>query len=88
VLLVSPAHHDRPVGPELVLHLHDLTGTVGIEDLDDVQRVVQDHLRTRLELVRIEVGSGHHTHLPAGGHHVDRAVLVGADEDPEGGGGL
>ena len=73
---------------ELVLDLHDLTGAVGIEHLDDVQRVVQDHLGARLQLVRVEVGSGHHAHLPSGGHHVDRAVVVGPDEDPERGGRL
>ena len=88
VLLVAAADDDGPVGAEPVLHLHDLARAVGVEDLDDVEGVVQDHLRAGAELVGVEVGGGHHAHLPARGHDVDGPVIVAADENPERGGRL
>src|SRR3954447_503717 len=83
VLVIAAAQDDRPVGPKLVLDLHDLARAVGFEDLDDVERLVQQQLRTRPHLRRVDVGRRQHAHLAAGRHDVHRAVVVGAHEHTE-----
>ncbi len=87
-LLLAPADHDDAVVVETVLHLEHLALAVGLEDLHDVQRLVQDHLGPLHERGRVDLGRDAHAHLASAGEHVDRAVVVRSQEHAEGRGRL
>ena len=81
--LVAATEDKRPVVAETILHLDDFAGAIRIQDLHRVQRLVEDDLRTRDDLHDFDVRRGHHPHLAACGHDVERPVVVGPEEDAE-----
>ena len=83
VLVVAATEHDRTVGAEPVFDLHDLAGAVGRQDLDHVQGFVQQELRPRLHLLRVDVGRRQDAHLAPRGDDVHRPVVVRAEEHAE-----
>ena len=83
VLFVAAADHDHAIVAEAILDLHDLTGPIRIEHLDDVERLVEHDLHTRAEGPFVEIGGRHHAHLATGGEHVDRSVVIAREVDPE-----
>ena len=82
-LLVAPAHHDHTIVAQPVLHLHDLARSIGQQHLDDVERLVEDHLGALAQAVGFDVRRDVHAHLPSRREHVDRAVVVGGEVDAE-----
>src|SRR5918912_294396 len=62
--------------PEPVLDLEDLALPIRLEDLDGVQRLVQDDLGAAHEARRIDLGRRVDAHLPAAREDVDGAVVV------------
>ena len=83
MVLVSSAEDHHAVGSQLVLHADDLARTVGAQHLDHVQRFVEHHLGSGHDLRDVDVRRRQHPHLAPGGHDVERAVLVAAEEHTE-----
>ena len=73
---------------EAILDLDHFSLPIGWEDLDHVQRVVHDHLSSRDQGFGGDVRGQVHSHLPARGNYIDRAVVVGSEVDAEGRGWL
>ncbi len=65
---------------EELLDGDDLAGHLGMARLHDVEALVEHDLRSARQLLVIDVGMQPDTHLATAGEHVDRAVVVLADD--------
>lgn len=85
-LLVRLRDHQRPlaVGQQLLQH-HHVAHDLEVADLDHVQRLVQHQLLAEPEVVQIDRRAGCHPELAAPGEHVQRVVVVAAEEGAESG---
>ncbi len=65
-------------------HRDDLARALGVAGEHDVEALVEDDLRTAVEDLVVDVGVQRDPHLATRGEHVDRAVVVLADDDAVG----
>ena len=74
--LVGLGRHQQAVVRHHLLDRDHLAQAVELPGLDDVHRVVDEHLLAPLELLYLDGGLGVDPHLPPATHHVHGAVAV------------
>ncbi len=67
------------LGKQLAQRRH-LADPLELPGLHDGQRLVEPHGLAAAQLVGLDGRRTRHPHLPTGGEHVDRAVLVSVEE--------
>ncbi len=80
LLVGAPDDQGADAVVEQLLDRHDLAGDLGTAGLDDVEALVEHDLGPAGQLLVVDVGVQPDAHLAPAGEHVDRAVVVLADD--------
>src|SRR5215207_2673461 len=84
--LIAMSDHQCPVAAlEHLLEQHDLTDLVELEDLHYVHRLVDHHLLTGRQGIKINIRAYADAHLAAGGEDIRGVFLACGEEDCEAG---